>query len=744
MNVPVPTSGFRAHILALMVTRRCNMTCAHCSVESGPHIKIEPSVEELRERITAAAESGVHLILITGGEPMLREKDVLALVRHARRCGMNASVVTNGFWGATPERAARVVRRLRQAGIVSFTISPDRYHAPFQGMEHALNVARAARAQRVPLNVNLTRAGDDDDLDAAVSALEREPAVNAHVHVRFYDVQPVGRGRTLPSLRAENEGACVACRIAAVTDDGRVTACNGPAYFARAGSPLVLGSLADRPLSALLDQHATDPVLQTIRTFGVERLRDELRRIPGFENHPFRPVYRGMCDLCLDVTSNAAAVAALRVHLSDERLAAERHAKWLLMSESLRDGPANYVALNSSHRARVFWPVAHGQSWPDHTDRTLGRADFDWIRAADYLAGCGLAAPLAPRLGDPALARWAPPFFVERLQRRAISDTLRTFITREALALVHESLDTLGAEGVVLKGAASVARADGQSVVRAGTDVDLWVPAQHAVRLRTRLLERGFEGLPGTLRTAPHHLARVTFRGVPVEIHTSLLPAFWGLPEAEMLARRRRVPGLSRLATLDREGTLLHAVVHGTSHVFSHALKAAWDVRECLDGGPIDWELLSRWIARLTAPRSFWTLFNPLSHELGLDVPRDFLARSPRDRKQLRLEAIARRRAFSATDVVEELNPFAKNAVFLFLCDSTISRARILASLVGKEASAARKANWDSLTEQSGTPLGRQLQAQLADAWRHWRIYRKIVGSPQFRREADRMRSSGA
>ncbi|HET7378576.1 MAG TPA: nucleotidyltransferase family protein, partial [Gaiellales bacterium] len=661
MSLSVPSSGFKAHILALMVTRRCNMTCAHCSVESGPHIKVEPSFEVLRDRITAAAESGVHLILLTGGEPMLREKEVLALVRHARRVGLNASVVTNGFWGATVERARRGVRRLRQAGIVSFTISPDRYHAPFQSMEHSLNIARAARAERVPLNVNLTRAGNDDDLDAAVSALEREPAINAHVHVRFYDVQPVGRGRQLPSLRAENQGACVACRIAAVTDDGRVTACNGPSYFSPAGSPLVLGSLADRPLSALLDQHARDPILETIRTFGVERLRDELLQTPGFERHTLRPVYRGMCDLCLDLTSNAAAVAALRERLSDERLAAERHAKWLLMSESLRDGPANYVALNSTHRARVFWPVASGQSWPDDADRTLGRADFDWIRAADYLSGCGLSGPLAPRLGDAALARWAPPFFVERLQRRALSDTLRTFITRDVLAIINESLDELGADGVVLKGAAPVARADGQSVVRAATDVDVWVPAEHAVPLRARLIERGFDGPTGDLRTAPHHLARVTFRGVPVEIHTRLLPAFWGLPEAEMLARRRRLPELSRLATLDREATLLHAVVHCTSHLFSHGLKAAWDVRESLDSGPIDWGLLGGWVSRLTAPRSFWTLFNPVYHELGLDVPRDFLERSPRDRKQMRLEAIARRRAFSATDVVEELNPFAKN-----------------------------------------------------------------------------------
>jgi hypothetical protein len=521
-------------------------------------------------------------------------------------------------------------------------------------------------------------------------------------------------------------------------------ACNGPSYFAPTGSPLNLGRLADHSLSELLDRHATDPVLDTIRTFGVSRLRDELLQIPGFETFPLRPAYRGMCELCLDLTSNAPAVAALRKRLSGERFTAERHAKWLVMVAGVQEGPANFVALNSTQRARVLWPVVRGGAWPDDAGRTLGRADLDWTRAAEYFASCGLATRLAPRLGDREIARWAPPFFAERLQHRAMADTLRGFVVRELLSGLNETLDEIGADGVLLKGAGLIARANGEAAVRAGGDVDVWVPAAHAERLRTRLIERGFDGRPGEMRTAPHHLANVTFRGVPVEIHTRLLPAFWGLPEADMLARRRPVPGLSRLATLDGEGVLLHAVVHCTSHLFSHGVKAGWDVCECLKDGQIDWELLGHWVARLAAPRSFWTLFNTIAHELRLDVPGNFLARSPRDVKQLRLEAIARRRAFSASDTAEELNPFSKNAVFLLLCDSTVARARVLTSLLGRDASAARSMNWRYQTEQSATPLAVRLQSELADAWWHWREYRKLVGSPQFRKRVERTLSGTA
>jgi MoaA/NifB/PqqE/SkfB family radical SAM enzyme len=741
MSGPHQPSPFRAYILALMVTRRCNMTCAHCSVESGPHIRIEPTVDELRQRIDAAADAGVHLVLFTGGEPMLREADLLELIRHARRRGLNSSVVTNGFWGGTPAKAQRTVRRLKRAGIVSFTISPDRYHAPFQAIDHSLHIVRAARAERVTLNVNLTRTQDDGDLDATVSAFEREPAAKGFAHLRFYDVQPVGRGRRLQSLRAENEGACAACRLPGLTDDGRVTACNGPSYFAPADSPLNVGRLADHSLSELLGRHARDPILDTIRTFGVSRLRDELLQIPGFETLPLRPAYRGMCELCLDLTSNAPAVAALRERLSGERFAAERHATWLVRAAGVQDGPANFVALNSTQRARVFWPVLRGGAWADDADRTLGRADLNWTRAAEYFASCGLAGRLAPRLGDREISRWAPPFFAERLQHRAMADTLRGFVVRELLSVLNEALEEIDADGVLLKGAGMIAKANGEAAARAAGDLDIWVPAAHAEPLRTRLIERGFDGRPGERRTAAHHLAHVTFRGVPVEIHTRLLPAFWGLPEADMLARRRHVPGLSRLATLDSEGALLHAVVHCTSHLFAHGVKAAWDVCEYLNEGEIDWERLGRWVSQLAAPRAFWTLFNTITHELRLDVPADFLSCSPRDVKQLRLEAIARLRAFSASDTSEELNPFSKNAVFLLLCDSTVARARQLASLLGPEAMVARSMNWRYQTKQSATPLAVRLQSEIAEAWWQWREYRKLVGSAQFRKRVDRTRS---
>src|SRR6185503_7438905 len=84
--------------VALMLTRRCNMACGHCSVESGPGVRGEPSETELLEHVRQAARAGVRWIRMTGGEPMLRGRTLLRLLRECQRLGVRTSMSTNGFW----------------------------------------------------------------------------------------------------------------------------------------------------------------------------------------------------------------------------------------------------------------------------------------------------------------------------------------------------------------------------------------------------------------------------------------------------------------------------------------------------------------------------------------------------------------------------------------------------------------------------------------------------------------------
>ena len=367
------------------------------------------------------------------------------------------------------------------------------------------------------------------------------------------------------------------------------------------------------------------------------------------------------------------------------------------------------------------------EDWPHETEQIFGRADLDWRHQVAYLSANGMARPLLGGLQDAALIRWAPSFFSERLRARAIQDGLGELMKREALRRIADTLRAIGGRGVLLKGSAIlVLEGSGAqaSPIRATGDIDLYVDPPLAPVLRSRLLDVGFSGAADTMRSAPHHLAPVTFQGLPVEIHTAIMPAFWGLPEREMLAHACPIESMDPLDTLDPEGFLLHAGMHASTHLFTHGLKTPWDLRwmpERFEG--LDWERLTGWVQSSRVPRGFWVPVRVLCRELEIPMPLEFLARAPVDLRQRQLETIARARLFAAMEGAFDLNPFSKTAVFLLLHDSWRGWGGYLASLVGWEAAEARHSARHNVPGQAFTRLPQQLR----QAWFHWQQYRRAL-----------------
>jgi hypothetical protein len=694
------------------------MTCGHCSVESSPHVKGEPTVAELLEWVRASAAAGLEAIRITGGEPMLRPKVVMRLLRECKRLGVQTSITSNGFWGLRPAHALRQMRAFKRAGLGNLVLSYDRYHAEFMGPDPVRHINDAGDQVGIPVRVTLVRGTDEAELAELVSRFKDMPAAR----FRVYDLQPVGRARTLPLAlhRAEVDGFCTACSFPAISDDGRLMACNGPAYFEPEGSPLVLGSLKDTSFAELLQRHRSDPILDVIRTSGPSGLRDELRRIPGFEGFPFRAGYSGICDLCHHITRDSEAVAALRTHLSQPAAVAERLARWQVIDGSRRRGVLSPSYVNSLGAARLFLSAAWEGQFGQEVEHILGRADFDWRRSIDYLSGSGLSRPLAPLLNDPALTRWAPLFYLDALRTRGVRESMRALVQQEAIEQIAASLRSLGARGVLLKGGALQMLALPGQQTRATSDVDLLVDPALAGSLRSRLLAAGFEDDAGANTGSRQHLAPVYFQGVPIEIHTRLMAPFWSLPEREMLSAVRPVPGSDVLDTLSPEGMLYHASTHASSSFFSVGLKTAWDIMAILRLAPnLDWKQVAAWAAQSRAPRAFWTPMRVLSENLGLPVPVTFLSHAPRDAGARRIALVAQHRLFSATETIFDLDVLTKAGVMLLLQDRVLGKARYLGSKVAWRG--ARPTTWGGSTERARrADLFRQ-------AWRQYQRYRRAV-----------------
>jgi MoaA/NifB/PqqE/SkfB family radical SAM enzyme len=105
----------------LVVTRRCNLSCAYCT--EFDHVSAPVPAEVLRARIDKIAELGSFGLELTGGEPLLHP-DLVALVGHAARHRfLMLGVITNGFL-----LSERVISGLNDAGLGELQVSVDGVH----------------------------------------------------------------------------------------------------------------------------------------------------------------------------------------------------------------------------------------------------------------------------------------------------------------------------------------------------------------------------------------------------------------------------------------------------------------------------------------------------------------------------------------------------------------------------------------------------------------------------------------
>lgn len=107
----------RPIVAQIIPTRRCNLSCAYCNEFDRTSDPVP--LEHLRQRIDQLADLGTTIITLSGGEPLLHP-DVDEIVRHIRRRGAIATLITNGYL-LTPG----MIRKLNAAGLDSLQISID-------------------------------------------------------------------------------------------------------------------------------------------------------------------------------------------------------------------------------------------------------------------------------------------------------------------------------------------------------------------------------------------------------------------------------------------------------------------------------------------------------------------------------------------------------------------------------------------------------------------------------------------
>jgi len=111
---------YQPRLVAWEVTRSCNLNCVHCraSAEQGPYSDELPT-EKCLEILDQIAGVGKPIVILTGGEPLMRE-DVFELARYGTNLGLRMVMATNGTL-----LTSGTVEKMKSSGIKRVSISLD-------------------------------------------------------------------------------------------------------------------------------------------------------------------------------------------------------------------------------------------------------------------------------------------------------------------------------------------------------------------------------------------------------------------------------------------------------------------------------------------------------------------------------------------------------------------------------------------------------------------------------------------
>ncbi|SFM94383.1 heme b synthase [Thermodesulforhabdus norvegica] len=195
MNNPVLKHELK--IVAWEVTRTCNLACIHCRAASlDKPYEGELSTEDAFRLMDQIAEVGKPIIILTGGEPLLRP-DIFEIASYGTKKGFRMTMAVNGTL-VTPE----VARKMKDSGIKRVSVSIDgstsESHDSFRkvpgAFERAVEGINVLKSCGVPFQINTTITAENLHELEKIHQLAISLGAEAH---HIFLLVPTGRGRDL-------------------------------------------------------------------------------------------------------------------------------------------------------------------------------------------------------------------------------------------------------------------------------------------------------------------------------------------------------------------------------------------------------------------------------------------------------------------------------------------------------------------------------------------------------------------
>lgn len=306
--------------LTVIPTYRCTAACEQCCFESSPKVRGRLSLETIKARLREAHATfpALRLVVFSGGEVFLLKRDLYAAIAYAGSLGLMTRVVTNGFWGGSPERAHATVEQLRRAGLAEMNLSTGLDHQRWVPLASVINAADAAATAGLTTLVTVEQDGHDSRClaDALAQARARGMLQRPNFRLQANSWMPfhaeADSRKALADRRELGAGCSQVFNNLVVTPHDQLAGCCGLTF--EHIPEMKLGQLGESAMAAMYEAQLSDFLKAWIHVDGPYRI---MVRLFGEEAEEALAEVNHICQACVIMHQHPRVRDALKARYAE-------------------------------------------------------------------------------------------------------------------------------------------------------------------------------------------------------------------------------------------------------------------------------------------------------------------------------------------------------------------------------------------------------------------------------------------
>ena len=299
----IPAAG-----LYISLTRRCPLSCAHCSTSSTTQSEEQDGQALLRFVSTFSEKNRPQILMLTGGEPLLRPGLVKSLTDIAHSVGTMVSLSSSLFFASKKRIPETILDAI--LAVDHIITSLDTFHEREISRSDLLAIVSQIVALGKDVSFHVVGNGPNDPyLSDVVDDIRQTFKDNVPIIVG--DIQPVGRAADWMTrsgvsnvIGLPEPTPCTLAAWPVVAFDGSVVlCCNQDAIDGPTPDHLKLGDVRGDAWEAIRARHISRGFHQALRVFGPQYLSARFKEASY--------ACQGYCETCRTLSNDVDVSARI-------------------------------------------------------------------------------------------------------------------------------------------------------------------------------------------------------------------------------------------------------------------------------------------------------------------------------------------------------------------------------------------------------------------------------------------------